>query len=1099
MTDIASLQIKIDSTQTKEAADNLNMLGTASKSAEGSVNSAGKTWVKASSAAGQLRMAEAGAAKAATDMATATAGAGTAAAKMARDAQQSAAGLNKVTVSAGAQRAGLQQLGYQLGDVATMFSMGAKPMQIFASQGGQVVQAISLMTGGASRLGAFLTGPWGIALSVGAIAMAPLIGKLWETVAGANAATNALQNLIEKRRQELADKTRIADADRALNGLLKERAELEAYIARQPRNPDGTAKFSYRQQKDLREINRQIAEGRGAINAELDETRNAGAIRAGLEAMSASAKKLSETQSAAAGSSRAHTASLSAEEKALNKAATEAESFANSLNAEASRIGKTAVELKRMEVATAKAAAPTAALKSAIEDAGRAWEKAYSADAVKSQSEQIDLLKEQAKWIGLTTEEREKAEIIYKAEIKAAEEERQGLDDLAASTRALAQEQVALVDLEAKFKAEAEAARQLDQQVDALAGSIGSLGGIGGKLGGLLGALGSGNPIAGLAGMGGLGSLAAIALKPSLFAGLAGDYTTGLAHLGIYGNLGAGLGGGLAGAGIGSIIGGLIPGGSGTGGTIGGAIGGVAGSFIPIPGGQIIGSVIGSALGSLVGGLLGSTKWGRVSVSGSGVGATEGNKGAFEDAALQAGNGVIDALNQIAEQLGGTLGTFNNIAIGVRDGKWRVNTTGTSLKTGNGAIDFGEDGQAAVAYAVSQAIKMGAIDGLRATTATLLQASGDFQEQLQKALTLESVFAEIERQADPMKYELDQLAKKFAQINQILAEGNATAAEYQQVADYQATLEQQIRDQYAAEAAAKAEQARQEALARANEKLALEARLLVAQGDALGALAKQRQIELSQIDAANRALLQEIFAAEDLASAKQNLADAYARESGELQQTIDRMAGFSASLRDVRDNIFAGTGNGQTYNQALAKLMQVGGLAGAGDETALGSLGGAVNDFLGIAKSRAGSSIDFQRAQALAAGYLDKAIGFTDSAGNIAQRQLDEMKTQVSALIELNETAMTVSEAINRLVELQGGGAADGGGGSQSAAERARARMAERIAAMEERMAELAEGGRVQIRLQERLQRFFEQLSPDGLGIRIRTDADSPIDVTVSA
>ena len=61
MTDIASLQIKIDSTQTKDAVDNLNMLGAASKSAEGSVNSAGKTWVKASSAAGQLRMAEAGA------------------------------------------------------------------------------------------------------------------------------------------------------------------------------------------------------------------------------------------------------------------------------------------------------------------------------------------------------------------------------------------------------------------------------------------------------------------------------------------------------------------------------------------------------------------------------------------------------------------------------------------------------------------------------------------------------------------------------------------------------------------------------------------------------------------------------------------------------------------------------------------------------------------------------------------------------------------------------------------------------------------------------------------------------------------------------
>lgn len=53
---------------------------------------------------------------------------------------------NDNAVSAGQQRAAMQQLGFQLGDVATQFAAGTPPMIIFAQQGGQVVQALQLMT-----------------------------------------------------------------------------------------------------------------------------------------------------------------------------------------------------------------------------------------------------------------------------------------------------------------------------------------------------------------------------------------------------------------------------------------------------------------------------------------------------------------------------------------------------------------------------------------------------------------------------------------------------------------------------------------------------------------------------------------------------------------------------------------------------------------------------------------------------------------------------------------------------------------------------------------------------------------------------------------
>lgn len=132
-----------------------------------SAEETGKSWVRASSAAGQARLN----------------------ASLLTEASQ------RVTVSAGQQRQGLQQLSFQLNDVATMYSLGARPMQIFASQSGQVIQAIQLMTGGASKLGAFLGGPWGIALTSAVIVLIPFISKLFEAETALESVELASDNL----------------------------------------------------------------------------------------------------------------------------------------------------------------------------------------------------------------------------------------------------------------------------------------------------------------------------------------------------------------------------------------------------------------------------------------------------------------------------------------------------------------------------------------------------------------------------------------------------------------------------------------------------------------------------------------------------------------------------------------------------------------------------------------------------------------------------------------------------------------------------------------------------------------------------------------
>lgn len=105
---------------------------------------------------------------------------------------------NGVTTATGAQRIGMQQLGYQLGDVATMYSLGAKPAQIFANQIGQITQAVQLMAGGTSKVAAFLGGPWGIALSLAVIVLAPFVAKLFE---GNDALGDAVKKLRDDARE----------------------------------------------------------------------------------------------------------------------------------------------------------------------------------------------------------------------------------------------------------------------------------------------------------------------------------------------------------------------------------------------------------------------------------------------------------------------------------------------------------------------------------------------------------------------------------------------------------------------------------------------------------------------------------------------------------------------------------------------------------------------------------------------------------------------------------------------------------------------------------------------------------------------------------
>lgn len=132
---------------------------------------------------------------------------------------------SELATQTGAQRIGMQQLGFQLGDVATMYSLGARPAQIFASQIGQVSQALMLMGGDGKggmlgKVAGFLSGPWGIALTIGTIILAPLVAKLFE-------GNDALGESIEKLRKDAQETELNRRAKEAFNRTLEGQIALQ--------------------------------------------------------------------------------------------------------------------------------------------------------------------------------------------------------------------------------------------------------------------------------------------------------------------------------------------------------------------------------------------------------------------------------------------------------------------------------------------------------------------------------------------------------------------------------------------------------------------------------------------------------------------------------------------------------------------------------------------------------------------------------------------------------------------------------------------------------------------------------------------------------
>jgi hypothetical protein len=386
-----------------------------------------------------------------------------------------------------------------------------------------------------------------------------------------------------------------------------------------------------------------------------------------------------------------------------------------------------------------------------------------------------------------------------------------------------------------------------------------------------------------------------------------------------------------------------------------------------------LGSIVGGVLGNVLGGVFGKVKWGRVDLTSAGVSDTSGNSKSSQKAALAAGNSIYGGLADLARQFGGTLGDFGRISVGVRHGDYRVNTGGTSLKVKKGAVDFNEDAEAAVAYAMKMAIERGAINGIRQSTNNLLKAGDDLSAQINKALSFENVFSELKSYLDPVGYELENLEKEFKQLRTIFAEAGATAEEYAQ-------LEQLLTIK------------RQEALNKEQDALNdIRSRIAEVQGDdaTVKAIARARELREATSDA-QRAELERLYALEDAAEAQ----SAAALAAEELRQAWESVG---SSIMD--------------------EVNRIRGLAGGDDAASFAVLQGRFN--AAVAAARSGD-------QEAAARLVDLSQSLLEAAGNAAtsRQELERIKAQTAASLE----------GVHGLIDTLGSGSASASAASASSA-----------------------------------------------------------------
>lgn len=186
-------------------------------------------------------------------------------------------------------------------------------------------------------------------------------------------------------------------------------------------------------------------------------------------------------------------------------------------------------------------------------------------------------------------------------------------------------------------------------------------------------------------------------------------------------------------------------------GQTGAQIGGAIGSFLPIPGGSIIGSIAGKILGGLFGGTKKSAAAISTSAGDLDVTSSFGKGKGREDQAISLAGAVVDGLKSIASSLGGDLVDGLNLgSIGTRKKKFTFDPSGQNRTKGAGVQSFDSEAEAAAA-AIRAALAKGAVEGLSDAVKRALASSTDVDQSVANAIKVQDLERLLDGVTDPFK------------------------------------------------------------------------------------------------------------------------------------------------------------------------------------------------------------------------------------------------------------------------------------------------------------------------------------------------------------
>nr|WP_314606564.1 tape measure protein [uncultured Janthinobacterium sp.] len=178
-------------------------------------------------------------------------------------------------------------------------------------------------------------------------------------------------------------------------------------------------------------------------------------------------------------------------------------------------------------------------------------------------------------------------------------------------------------------------------------------------------------------------------------------------------------------------------------------------------------------------------------------------------------------------------------------------------------------------------------------------------------------------------------------------------------------------------------------------------------------------IQRAGIADVNKALFDQVQAAKAVVSAKDALGKAYDREAAASQTALDKAKSWMANLIGMNASMALGSQSiltpEQKYAEARAQFEKTLAAANAGDTTAQSGLSAAEQAFLTASQVVNASDARYAADYARVVAANDEALKWASAQVDVQQASLDALKAQVSGLITINDSVLTVAQAIANL------------------------------------------------------------------------------------